>query len=178
MGSPVTLTTELADYTFEGIAGSATLQVAFVNDQGVGHDVVLDYLQRGGATYQAEAQSINTGQWGRQGGCGSGGPGQMMHCNGYVEFPGSNQAPARVSGASSIRVYPNPTDQEVRLALSSDMPGASRVDVLNLHGQLVHTQAVSDPRSIVLSVSTLSPGTYLIKVTADNQTATQRLIVR
>ena len=79
-----TLSTSMQSYSVKTTA-SGPLTVNFTNDQG-NYDVQVDYIQVDGTTYQAEAQSINTGVW-QNNACGGGsGKSEWLHCNGYIGF--------------------------------------------------------------------------------------------
>ena len=121
--------------------------------------------------------SRKLGYWDNsEGGCG--GPDEIMQCTGYIEFPGTGSASAR-TGSSSMLLYPNPSDAEVRVALAPELQGrgALQLQLINLQGQVVRQQTLSTPRSVVLSVSELSPGPYVVKLSAEGLVTTQRLVV-
>ena len=81
-----TLTTTLQDYSLLTNAGTA--RVAFINDGGE-RDVVIDYLKVGNTIIQSENQAINTGFY-ANGSCGGGSNNETMHCDGYIEYAGSD----------------------------------------------------------------------------------------
>ncbi|MCW8127497.1 PilC/PilY family type IV pilus protein [Microbulbifer halophilus] len=83
---------------------SGKIQVEFTNDVGE-RDVQVDYIQIDGTTLQAEEQSENTGVWGN-GGCGTGGSSEWLHCNGYIEF-------CSIAGCELADVTPQRADLRV-----------------------------------------------------------------
>jgi hypothetical protein len=78
-----------------------------------------------------------------------------------VSEPGTNEL---------FSVYPNPTNGELTVVLPS--PGAARIEIISLSGELllVQTQAVID-------LSALGSGTYLVRV-SQNGTSSVQLVVR
>ena len=60
-------------------------------------------------------------------------------------------------------VSPNPASEQVRITLPQGLKDASRIEVLDLSGRLVSDDRISSD-SILLDVSGLSNGTYVIRV--------------
>jgi Secretion system C-terminal sorting domain len=81
-----TLTTTLQDYAI--FTNTGTARVVFINDEGA-RDVVVDYLKVGNTIIQSENQVINTAFY-SNGRCGGGSNNETMHCNGYIEYAGSD----------------------------------------------------------------------------------------
>ena len=74
--------------------------------------------------------------------------------------------------ASSFKAYPNPVKNILNLSYNKII---SNVAVFNLLGQEVTTKSASDNQSQI-DMSNLASGTYLVKVTADNQIKTIKII--
>ncbi|WP_210464197.1 endo-1,4-beta-xylanase [Rufibacter roseolus] len=93
-----TLSTTFQDYTF---SGSGKLQVHLTNDHlDNARDMEIDYIIVNGVTYQAEDMAVNTGVW--TGKCG-GSYSQLLHCDGYIEFPaGSGTITVRARGTTGF----------------------------------------------------------------------------
>ncbi|WP_207431425.1 endo-1,4-beta-xylanase [Sabulibacter ruber] len=91
-----TLSTTFQDYTF---SGSGKIQVHLTNDHlDNARDLEIDYLTVNGVTYQAEEMAVNTGVW--TGKCG-GSYSQLLHCDGYIEFPaGTGTITVRARGTT------------------------------------------------------------------------------
>lgn len=79
-----------------------------------------------------------------------------------------------------FRVYPNPTTGMFTVEfVGSAMGERVVVEVLNLHGSLVQTDPVPPgQRQLSLNLMGHQPGVYLIRAMADEQHATQRIILR
>jgi len=73
---------------------------------------------------------------------------------------------------NNVTVYPNPTKGNI--AVSFEGADAS-VAVMDVKGQILVTNTIVSNQSIDLS--TLSAGTYFVKVTVDGNSFTQRIIV-
>ena len=72
----------------------------------------------------------------------------------------------------SFRAYPNPVQNVLNLSYNKSI---SNVKVFNLLGQEVMTNAINANQSQI-DMSHLASGTYLVKVTADNQVKTIKVI--
>ena len=69
-------------------------------------------------------------------------------------------------------VYPNPTTDYIMV---SGLDGNSKVEIYTITGQLV--QETSFDSEIRLNID-LNSGLYLVKVTANNQSITKKIIVK
>jgi hypothetical protein len=72
----------------------------------------------------------------------------------------------------NFRSFPNPVKDILNLSYDKNI---SNITVFNLLGQEVLTKAINSNQS-QLNMSALSAGTYLVKVTADNQVKTIKVI--
>lgn len=73
---------------------------------------------------------------------------------------------------NNFKVYPNPVKDVLNLSYTQSI---SNVEVFNLLGQQVISKSVNANQSKI-DMSDLSAGTYLVKVTADNQVKTIKVI--
>lgn len=69
-------------------------------------------------------------------------------------------------------MYPNPANDKLTI---SGIQGAAKAEVYSYTGQLVVNQNFSDTATLQLN---LPSGMYFVKVTSDNKTITQKLIIR
>jgi hypothetical protein len=74
---------------------------------------------------------------------------------------------------NDIRLFPNPANESVTLV--SD--GKGFVQVVDMNGRLITTQALNSERVVSLSTSALSNGVYLVQLIHDGSIATRRLVV-
>jgi polygalacturonase len=164
-----TVSKGMQNYSYTG-SESGTVRVAITNDQGKGHDLVVDKLTVDGAVYQAEAQAINTGVW-QKGSCG-GSYSQWLHCSGYIEFEveaaNARQADQRTKKVvdkplSGIRIFPNPLiDGELTLQLGSATTG--KVEVHDLSGRLLLQQRFAQQQQVGIRREALSKGLLMLTV--------------
>ncbi|MEO5890959.1 MAG: T9SS type A sorting domain-containing protein [Ferruginibacter sp.] len=85
----------------------------------------------------------------------------------------------KFSSSNKIEVYPNPAKRGEPLNIRLQHFTATKIELMTADGQVVYSKA-SDIRSnpqIILSPS-LASGQYLIRVTGNNKTATQKIIVQ
>jgi uncharacterized repeat protein (TIGR01451 family) len=68
--------------------------------------------------------------------------------------------------AGALRVYPNPAQEQLTLALSDWSPGNVQITLINLLGQPLWQaeRAVGRAAEVLIPVGTLSPGVYLLRV--------------
>ncbi len=74
-----------------------------------------------------------------------------------------------------VHVYPNPTHDQ--FTISADNISLLQINILNLLGESVVKQQVSDPQLEVFNVSQFKAGVYLLEIITDKGRLTKRLIV-
>ncbi len=68
-----------------------------------------------------------------------------------------------------IRIYPNPVQHLLQIDLNQPLKIGSEIRILNLMGQLTHTQLIGTPSlKHTLSLSNYIPGVYLIEIQEDD----------
>ncbi|MBL7951715.1 MAG: zinc-dependent metalloprotease [Flavobacteriales bacterium] len=75
---------------------------------------------------------------------------------------------------SSIQLYPNPASSLVTVELPSS--GVAQIQLLDAQGRLIQAQQNSGQRAL-LDVSDVAAGTYMVRITQDGRTFSQRLEV-
>lgn len=109
-------------------------------------------------------------------------PGEVLYVNVW-EFGGDVAGTFQVSAfdsslgnesfdSSSFRFYPNPVNDVLNLSYSQNI---NKVQVINILGQEVKTVTM-DANQAQVDMSNLPSGTYLVKVTSDNQVKTVKVI--
>jgi hypothetical protein len=78
--------------------------------------------------------------------------------------------------ASSIAMYPNPANDVVTIA--SPTAAITLVEIRDIRGRLIQTQAVSGQRVAALNVASLDSAIYLVTIATDTGSITTRLIKR
>ncbi|ALJ01122.1 hypothetical protein DC20_01615 [Rufibacter tibetensis] len=86
------------------------------------------------------------------------------------------------ANSSAMSVYPNPvTDGNLSVRFQNSVKGNATVRLLDMSGRVLHTQQVGNVESELgmnLRSLNLRPGVYMISVTANGQSTTQRVMVR
>jgi hypothetical protein len=85
-----------------------------------------------------------------------------------------------INAASNSYVYPNPANSSAFLAIDLKNNSNVKISVINVVGQIVKTSEVKadvGANMINIDLNGLSKGVYLVNVTAENATATKKLII-
>jgi hypothetical protein len=78
--------------------------------------------------------------------------------------------------ASSFSVFPNPASDVVNVVLASS--DAATVELADLAGQVVSSQAVNGTNLVAVSTSNVTSGVYVVNVRSANGVATQKVVVK
>ena len=165
-----TVSKSMQNYSYTG-SETGTVRVAITNDQGKGHDLVVDKLTVDGTVYQAKEQVINTGVW-QKGSCG-GSYSQWLHCSGYIEFDTEPNNARQADQPTkefltellpNVRLFPNPSP-DGSFTVQGIAEG-SQVRMYDLQGRdiAVSTQTLAPQRLQVQPRRDLSKGLYLLRV--------------
>jgi hypothetical protein len=86
----------------------------------------------------------------------------------------------RLGKEESIAVvtYPNPVSNELRITVPSAWQGKKvSYEVLANNGRItIRTESGSSSQTETLNVSSLSPGFYVVRVSCNGETATQKIV--
>ncbi len=152
--------------TYQGYEGG-TIQVAFfdngIDQAGCDRNLEVDYVRVNGTRYETEEVATAHPEYAD---CNT--P-DVMRCNGYFDFGdrrGQRLADATATRTqekrgqlkqlgSELALYPNPAQNTLRVSNTAGQP----VHILTLWGKTVLTS-----RENRLDVSTLRPGTYIVRV--------------
>jgi phosphatidylserine/phosphatidylglycerophosphate/cardiolipin synthase-like enzyme/DNA/RNA endonuclease YhcR with UshA esterase domain len=79
----------------------------------------------------------------------------------------------------SLRIYPNPSEGKASIVLGQPLTGSLRITAFDLSGRMVYENDVYADGSgeISISLPTLNPGLYLIKLEAEGFSAGSRLMI-
>lgn len=86
-----------------------------------------------------------------------------------------NQLPELTAFNDSIKIYPNPAEENIHIDLGSKQTGT--VSLLQANGTLVTTKAVNDQQMVSIPVQGNSPGMYLIQVKTNSSSVTKKIII-
>ncbi len=81
---------------------------------------------------------------------------------------------------ASLTLYPNPASSEVSVIVNAE-PGEYRIDVVDMKGRIVNTQAMTlatNNGSITIDISTLARGTYFVKISNGDFKVVRKLIAQ
>lgn len=76
---------------------------------------------------------------------------------------------------TQMTVSPNPSENEFNLHFNTLVKNVT-LEVCNLSGQKVHSEVINDKSDYQLLLSNLPVGTYLLKVSTENQSITKLLV--
>jgi hypothetical protein len=98
----------------------------------------------------------------------------------YCPVFGSTILPFRASGindpgAAEVRIYPNPADDILHI---SGLPQGAQISIFDMSGQKLHEQIAEENGYILVNVSELSAGIYLLRINATNLIINQKIIRR
>ncbi len=89
--------------------------------------------------------------------------------------------PGKVNHEKGFSLYPNPASDKVTLAFESAVPGHVQVDVFNLTGISVKSLNLGwrpeGRQDVIFNCSDLSSGTYIVRLTIGNKSASSKLVV-
>jgi hypothetical protein len=94
---------------------------------------------------------------------------------------GRAPATATVPATPAMKVYPNPINRGKLLTVELNQPASNVVlQLYNLQGQLVHTQAVpatTHQKHVALNTNGMASGVYLLRMTGNAWKLTQRVLI-
>lgn len=83
----------------------------------------------------------------------------------------------RKSSSLSYRIYPNPADQYISISKPSNSTGKTVASLLDATGRTLITTNLNSS-SPQLNTGHLPVGTYILKITGNNQTTTEKVLIR
>lgn len=92
----------------------------------------------------------------------------------YVQTIWSSVLAVETLSQDEFKIYPNPSNGNFNIVFS-DAIGNHTIEIFSILGQKVYEK--NDIQSSTLSVSNLSKGMYLIKVTKDSKSSTEKIII-
>jgi hypothetical protein len=90
--------------------------------------------------------------------------------------------PTSNKNIETLNIYPNPVDRNTTLSFNLNRNSNIQISIYNLSGLLVNTLNAGTYyagfNSVTLDCSRLTSGAYLIKIDAENEIMTAKMIVR
>jgi subtilisin-like proprotein convertase family protein len=89
---------------------------------------------------------------------------------------GVNNSP---SGLNTVKIYPNPAREEFKVSWQLVNPSPVKIEAFNILGTLVWQTEMNNVTSgeFETSIAGLSPGSYQLKISANDRSVTRRVIV-
>lgn len=98
-----------------------------------------------------------------------------------IEITTTTAAPIAFSPLHQVKLYPNPSQEEVFLQFPSDLHGSTQFTLTDLQGKPISQSTTRLPRSapdMAFDVSTLPSGVYFLTIRNAEQTITRKLMKR
>ena len=82
----------------------------------------------------------------------------------------------QIQFASNLKVYPNPVSNVVNIDFAK-MYNTIALDLITIAGQLIKTETFSNKKECALNIQQVPTGVYLLKIIADGEQATKRIVI-
>ena len=86
-----------------------------------------------------------------------------------------SQAPLSFGEGLGVRIFPNPVSQNLSIHFQNQIPFAE-INVLNVLGETVLKQNISNSNNTTLNVANLTNGIYFIQIKSNNILVTKKFI--
>ena len=81
--------------------------------------------------------------------------------------------------ATSVRVYPNPSNGKFNVSISNQAPATMDISILNMQGQVVYNKRIADVTEHNETIDNqLSKGVYFIRINNGTEVKTQKVVVQ
>lgn len=77
-----------------------------------------------------------------------------------------------------FQAYPNPVNDEVRIAFGQNDLDQARIDVMTINGKVINSQRTAANGNARLNLDGLNSGTYIVRVAANGETVGTKTIVK
>jgi hypothetical protein len=80
-----------------------------------------------------------------------------------------------------VKIAPNPASAQTEIHISNAADGQAKLEIYNVLGTLIQTSEITlgaGSNSIVLNISTLAEGIYLVRVAQNGESCVKRLKVQ
>lgn len=101
---------------------------------------------------------------------------------GYMEFVPASGCTQEIESnqiSKSIKVYPNPVEDNLHIRFNNEPAGAVKVTIYDITGKtMMRRMFESNIQSIDIPVNALNSGMYFLKIESDNLSGTERIMIR
>lgn len=92
-----------------------------------------------------------------------------------LQFTGNDE---KNSDKLILKLYPNPTNNWLKIALNEVAKSPIELKIFNISGQLIKSETLSPNAIYNLNVSDLSKGLYFVHLQSDGKTYTEKLLIQ
>jgi hypothetical protein len=78
--------------------------------------------------------------------------------------------------AGKATIYPNPFENQVHIVLNNSVENSTLIDVYNAMGEMVKVERVQSTHETILNFSGYNAGIYMIRVSANGETKSYKLV--
>ena len=77
---------------------------------------------------------------------------------------------------NEIRFFPNPVEDRLNLQILNRIEGEIRITVINLKGQIIHSQSVMNNINNIIDCSRFNSGVYFVRIAFNDYIRTIKII--
>jgi len=93
----------------------------------------------------------------------------------YAKPPVHNQP---IITENTVKVYPNPANDRLYIALDGAIDGIANVDFYDLSGKLIYNTTINAVEKLqTLNINSIKAGVYNLRITTTNQNYNQKLVI-
>lgn len=78
----------------------------------------------------------------------------------------------------SIKVFPNPTSDKINVQIDNQFTKEFSINLTDMSGKLVFDKTYRNQKDVFIDVKNLTKGTYLVNIKGQNQSYSQKIIVK
>ena len=76
-----------------------------------------------------------------------------------------------------MTIFPNPSANKITISANRESPGEKTITIYTVTGRSVMCVRVKNQNKVEVDVSSLNPGTYLVKIISPDGTETRKLVI-
>lgn len=105
-------------------------------------------------------------------------PATINTANFFAQFlEGNVTSTLAIDPALAFKISPNPATQYIRIAFPTSTTDITNVQVVNLQGQLVQEQKVSQPNTVAIDMTNQPSGLYVVRVKSEKGFWVEKVMV-
>lgn len=106
--------------------------------------------------------------------------GDIQYVNNYVRAVRDVNSTTSTEGASlehNINVYPNPATTDLKIELSPEV-ALTKIELFNVQGQLLYSIKDLNYNEVIIDVSSLETGIYMLNIHTNQEKDTRKIVVK